>query len=1009
MRPQMAPPTSFALACYKGFSEYHLTSAISSEAERGYPNILGNKMRFSNFLHLKLLHLCSRSNNSHTRTLLEDLSSYNTASSAERSKFLNKVSVLMGYASIEHLVEQERVQRTSVSCGNSMLEEFDFTLARGRFPCIKLGDSSFVELYDEVPHQQERSSLLLPDGLNKYLPSSVDENWSKNIKPGEAWQVVGPPLIPFPGINSPLPIEEGSCFVVCDSQEADSAGEAKSNGKISGKKSATNLATKSVETKMPDEQILDKIIRCIPGTTSRQCRQLEDRGFHTVRKLLHHFPRTYADLQNAQGAIVDGQYLIFVGTVLSSRGIRANSTFAFHEVVVRSQFSNEKPVSGTMGDAYDIRDDRVYLHLKKYFRGIRFTSQPFLTRLQSKYQQGSHVVVSGKVNKMRQENHYEMKEYTIDNLEKDQPHAYAERRPYPLYPSKSGMDPSFLRDIISRAVKLLSTNIDPVPNEILQEFNLLSLCDAYLGIHCPKSLDEADLARRRLIFDDFFYLQLARLFQMLEPLRTQTEKEQLLDRYKNRSPNAVSVEEWSSLTKKLLEALPFSLTHSQLTAVSEIIWDLNRPVPMNRLLQGDVGCGKTIVALLACMEVIGSGFQAAFMVPTELLAVQHYEHVLSLLENVKENECTPSIALLTGSTPSKQSRTILNGIRTGDIAMVIGTTSLIADKVEFLALRIAVVDEQHRFGVIQRGTFSSKLYSSSSSLKMQGTSLQQSQKAHMAPHILAMSATPIPRTLALALYGDMSLTQITDIPPGRTPVATFVLEGNDKGFESVFQMMRDELTGGGKVYLVYPIIKESELLPQLRAATVDYQLVSDKFVGYQCGILHGRMTNEEKNDALRRFRSGETRILVSTQMIEVGLDVPDASMMVVMNAERFGFAQLHQLRGRVGRGERKSKCIFLSSTSVTLERLKFLEESSDGFYLANVDLLLRGPGNLLGKKQSGHLPEFPIARLVEKDQKIPQEAHLAAVKVLSTSTDLESFPKLKAELSMRQPLCVLGD
>ncbi|AQK74119.1 ATP-dependent DNA helicase homolog RECG chloroplastic [Zea mays] len=375
--------------------------------------------------------------------------------------------------------------------------------------------------------------------------------------------------------------------------------------------------------------------------------------------------------------------------------------------------------------------------------------------------------------------------------------------------------------------------------------------------------------------------------------------------------------------------------------------------------QGDVGCGKTIVAFLACMEVVNSGFQ---------------------------------------------------GLKTGEIGMVIGTHCLIADKTEFSALRISVIDEQQRFGVVQRGRFNSKLYTSSSKLSGENTSSDEASDSEtfMAPHVLAMSATPIPRTLALALYGDMSLTQITDLPPGRQPIKTLALEGNDVGFEAVFQMMRDELIDGGKVYLVYPIIDESEHLPQLRAATAGFDSIKQKFEGYPCGLLHGRMRSDEKEETLNSFRSGETRILLSTQVIEIGVDVPDASMMVVMNAERFGISQLHQLRGRVGRGERKSRCIFLASTSSTLPRLKVLEKSSDGFYLANADLLLRGPGNLLGKKQSGHLPEFPIARL-EVDGGILQEAHLAALKVLVASNDLALYPRLKVELSMRQPLCILGD
>lgn len=560
------------------------------------------------------------------------------------------------------------------------------------------------------------------------------------------------------------------------------------------------------------------------------------------------------------------------------------------------------------------------------------------------------------------------------------------------------------------ALQALPVNVDPIPKDITEQFGLPSLHDAYFGIHKPKDINEADLARKRLIFDEFFYVQLGRLFQMLESLGSQMEKDVLLDKYRRPVNNAVCTEQWSSLTKKVLDVLPYTLTTSQQLAVSEIIWDLQRPVPMNRLLQGDVGCGKTVVAFLACIEVIGSGYQAAFMVPTELLAIQHYEHLLKLLENLDEVVFKPTVALLTGSTPLKQSRMIRKGIQTGEISMVIGTHSLIADSVEFAALRITVVDEQHRFGVIQRGRFNSKLYCASSNSNMEDAITDDSSKsdAYMAPHVLAMSATPIPRTLALALYGDMTMTQITDLPPGRIPVQTFIIEGNDKGLEDVYKMMLGELEDGGKVYLVYPIIELSEQLPQLRAASADLEVISHQFRGYNCGLLHGKMTSEEKEETLRKFRTGEIHILLATQVIEIGVDVPDASMMVVLNSERFGIAQLHQLRGRVGRGTRASKCVLVASAASSLNRLKVLEQSSDGFYLANMDLLLRGPGDLLGKKQSGHLPEFPVARL-EVDGNILQDARIAALTILSASHDLEQFPELKLELSIRQPLCLLGD
>ncbi|KAJ9708397.1 hypothetical protein PVL29_000441 [Vitis rotundifolia] len=990
-------------------SEKPLRIAIAFEAERGYQNALGRKMRFSNFLLSKIAKLCSRSKHKFPEKLLDEVDSYGKASISDRSKLLNKVSVLMGYDSLHDLIENERVQKESDMNLKDEINNVDISLACRKFPSIILGNSPPVELYDENVCYSDVRSLLAAQICEEFLSGSGAEKWDGPDRFSETWPSLCPTL---PNINASLLRKESSSSLPVSSQPLTMETKEKSDVLVTVEGPPANMVLESQNNAEPVELILDKSISFIQGLQKRHCRQLENCGFHTLRKLLQHFPRTYADLKNAQIGIDDGQYLISIGKILSSRGVKASCSFSFLEVVVGCEIADCESKYEQMIGANDSWGKKtIYLHLKKFFRGTRFTNVPFLRCLQEKHKEGDIVCVSGKVRTMRTKDHYEMREYNLDLIEDDQDSSVCPNgRPYSIYPSKGGLNSNFLRDIISRALHSLPVNIDPIPKDIIEDFGLLSLHSAYVGIHQPKDLKEADLARKRLIFDEFFYLQLGRLFQILEGLGTKIEKDGLLDKYRKPELNTIFVEEWSSLTKNFLKALPYSLTSSQLSAASEIIWDLKRPVPMNRLLQGDVGCGKTVVAFLACMEVIGSGYQAAFMVPTELLALQHYEQLINLLENMEGAECKPSIALLTGSTPSKQSRMTHKGLQNGDISLVIGTHSLISEKVEFSALRIAVVDEQHRFGVIQRGRFNSKLYYNSISSRMAEARSDVSSEGdtRMAPHILAMSATPIPRTLALALYGDMSLTQITDLPPGRTPVETYTIEGCDAGFEDVYQMMMDELEAGGKIYIVYPVIEQSEQLPQLRAASTDLETISSRFQGYKCGLLHGRMKSDEKDEALRRFRSGETNILLSTQVIEIGVDVPDASMMVVMNAERFGIAQLHQLRGRVGRGVRKSKCLLVSSTASGLNRLKVLENSSDGFYLANMDLLLRGPGDLLGKKQSGHLPEFPIARL-EIDGNILQEAHLAALKILGTSHDLEQFPELKAELSMRQPLCLLGD
>lgn len=946
--------------------------------------------------------LCVRTTHKFAGDLFE-VGKYGTANISNRPKLLHKISVVMAH---DDCIENGQYNNQSNSVPSDPDDDCNVSIACKKFPSIILGSSPPIELFDDSACYPDIASFLAAKSGENFLLNSTCEEWVQDSLDGTLSSLYSDlPDVGKSSVSEEYTLNAGSSLLPMNTE----TGTILSNPAVEGDSSKKEL--KAQNNAVSGRSFLDQSVGCISGLSKRLQRQLDDSGFHTLGKLLHHFPRAYADLRNPQVNIDDGQYLIFIGKVLSSRGIRASYSFSFLEVVVGCEIAERETNSGCTLDNNTGGKKIIYLHLKKFFRGTRFTFQPFLRSLGEKHKEGEIVCVSGKVRTMQSEDHYEMREYNIDVLQDEKDVSfYAKERPYPIYPSKRGLNPTFLRDIIARGIDALPINVDPIPEDITQGFGLLRLHDAYNGIHQPKSIKEADLARKRFIFDEFFYLQLARLFQMLEGLGTRIEKDCLLDKYRQPHLNAAYMKEWACLTQKFLKALPYSLTESQMKAVAEIIWDLKRPIPMNRLLQGDVGCGKTVVAFLACMEVIGTGYQAAFMVPTELLAIQHYEHLLGLLENMEGIENKPSVALLTGSTPSKQSRMIRESLQTGETSLVIGTHSLISEKVEFSALRIAVVDEQHRFGVVQRGKFSSKLFNNSFSSKIAAEYSDGSPSGDisMAPHVLAMSATPIPRTLALALYGDMSLTHITDLPPGRVPVKTYSIVGDDEGFEKVYEMMLDELEKGGKVYLVYPVIEQSEQLPQLRAATEGLQSISYRFQDYNCGLLHGKMKSDEKEEALRRFRKGDTQILLSTQVIEIGVDVPDASMMVVMNAERFGIAQLHQLRGRVGRGMKKSRCILVASTASSLSRLKVLENSSDGFHLAEVDLLLRGPGDLLGKKQSGHLPEFPIARL-EVDGNILEEAHLAALKVLSISHDLEQFPALKMELSMRQPLCLLGD
>ncbi|KAI3714348.1 hypothetical protein L1987_72946 [Smallanthus sonchifolius] len=660
-------------------SERYLARANILQAARGYRHVLGRKMRFNGLLLCNISKYFSPSKHRLTKNVFHIVDSYGRASRWDRRKLFTKVSPAICHDGFDEHFDEEKV-------------DFDASLARKQFPSIMLGKSSPVELYDGTSDDVDKDSIL----------TAEIHRGTKVVDPSMLYDSLGSVAHEFNNFSS---FESES---ISDQSSPDSTCSSPviQNGKSSYLKEENSYALSSFtlsenkeksepqcgvdDPTAPFELILDKSISCVPALSKKKCSQLENCGFHTIRKLLSHFPRTYADLQNAQITINDGQYLIFIGKVISSRGIKASCSLSFLEVIVGCEVSESGSASAcTVSEKNNGSKRTIFLHLKKFFRGTRFTYQPFLRSLQEKQKEGDIVCVSGKVRSMRAKDHYEIREYSLDLIrDDDDESACAEGRPYPIYPSKGGLNPKLLGDTITSVLDTLPPDIDPIPKNILQMFGLTSLRDAYIGIHRPANFSEADLARKRIIFDEFFYLQLARLYQMLEGLGTRIEKDGLLDKYRNPATNAVLAEE---------------------CAVSEIIWDLKRQVPMNRLLQGDVGCGKTVVAFLACMEVIGSGYQAAFMVPTELLAIQHHDQLLNLLENMEDVPCKPSVALLTGSTPAKKARQIREGLQSGEIALVIGTHSLIADKVEFSSLRIAVVDEQHRFGVIQRGRFNSKV------------------------------------------------------------------------------------------------------------------------------------------------------------------------------------------------------------------------------------------------------------------------------------------------------------
>ena len=528
----------------------------------------------------------------------------------------------------------------------------------------------------------------------------------------------------------------------------------------------------------------------------------------------------------------------------------------------------------------------------------------------------------------------------------------------PVYPStekltNSGVSNKLMRTYIQNLLKQFFDSItETLSDEIIDNFKLMSKRDALLNAHFPKSQENLAKAQNRLKFEELFFIQ-------LQLLRKKLINKTKIKGFVFENVGAVFNEFYST-------KLPFDLTNAQKRVIKEIRKDVASGAHMNRLLQGDVGSGKTIVALLTMLLAIDNGFQATIMAPTEILATQHYHAIAEMVEDMNIK-----VDLLTGSVRVKKRREIHANLEDGSLHILIGTHALLEDKVQFKNLGIAIIDEQHRFGVAQR----SKLW----------------KKNTVVPHILVMTATPIPRTLAMSVYGDLDISVIDELPPGRKEVKT--VHRYDSNRLSVFKFMRDEIEKGRQVYIVYPLIKESEAM-DYKDLMDGYESVSREFPTpkYQISIVHGQMKPADKEYEMQRFVKGETQIMVATTVIEVGVNVPNASVMIIESSERFGLSQLHQLRGRVGRGADQSYCILLSSYKLSEEgktRLKTMVDTTDGFKIAEVDLKLRGPGNLMGTQQSGVL-NLKIADVV-KDTKILVAARNTAIDVLQEDASLSNL------------------
>ncbi|MBK7510761.1 MAG: ATP-dependent DNA helicase RecG [Chloracidobacterium sp.] len=530
-------------------------------------------------------------------------------------------------------------------------------------------------------------------------------------------------------------------------------------------------------------------------------------------------------------------------------------------------------------------------------------------------------------------------------------------RRVPVYRKLGPFQTKRLREIVHSVLAKLDRGsiADGLPLEVRDRHSLITRADAVADIHFPpesSTIAEYEMfrsaAQRRLIFDEFFWLT----FSM-----------QLLRGGRRRETKTTVIEVSEAMKGRLKNITPFALTGAQKRVVGEVFGDLKSGSMMNRLIQGDVGSGKTIVAFLAIFAVMENGYQTALMAPTEILAEQHFRNAVKLFADTGYR-----VELLVGSTRAAQKRKIHADLAAGDIDLVIGTHAIIQDAVSFDRLALAVIDEQHRFGVLQRA---------------------QLTASGMNPDILVMTATPIPRSLAMTVYGDLDVSIIDELPPGRTPIKTVVV-GEDKR-EGVYQGIKREIKLGRQVYIVYPLIEESEKL-DLKAATIMYDdLRLNRFPQYTVGLLHGKMKSADKEEIMREFVAGRLDILVSTTVIEVGVDVPNASLMIIEHAERFGLSQLHQLRGRVGRGADQSFCVLLTDfkkTAVAKQRLGIMEATSDGFKIAEKDLEIRGQGEILGTRQSG-LQSFKLGNIV-RDLDILIAARSEAETFLNEHPDSEA-------------------
>ena len=661
----------------------------------------------------------------------------------------------------------------------------------------------------------------------------------------------------------------------------------------------------------------------LPGVGPRHAQTLTRLGLHNLGDMLYNLPRRYDDYTQLKpiNRLMYGEEVTIIGILqsVSNRILRSGRLQAVEAVVSDG--------SGALR--------------------VTWWNQPWIGK---RLLEGTPIVLSGKIDQY-------LGRLTMNNpewepLEQQNLHT---NRIVPVYPLTANITQRWLRRLMYEVVSYWAPRVaDPLPPSLRQSAQLVELSSALFQAHFPTSSADLQSARHRLAFDEIFLLQIG----VLQQKRL----------WQNRTARQFHAPpEW---IERQVAGLPFPLTGAQLQALADVQHDLSSAHPMNRLLQGDVGSGKTVIAALAIAIISLAGSQSAVMAPTSILAEQHYRSLLRLLAEPSAGDAQPplqpdQIRLLIGATPESEKEQIRLGLADGTIKLLIGTHALLEDPVIFSDLQFIVVDEQHRFGVEQRAI-----------LRQKGDN----------PHLLVMTATPIPRSLALTIYGDLDLTVMDEMPPGRQPIETSVLVPLER--ERAYAFIRTQLEHGHQAFIIYPLVEETENSTTLAAVEEHNRLQQEIFPKYRLGLLHGRLRPDEKEDVMTRFRDGEYHILVSTSVVEVGVDIPNATVMMIEGANRFGLAQLHQFRGRVGRGSEQSYCLLIPDTpdSVENERLMAMVQTTDGFALAELDLQQRGPGDFLGTRQAG-FAELRLANLA--DVHLIDKARRHALQLFEIDPDLQ--------------------